>query len=31
MTEGMKLVKLPPHPKVNQFTFALELLGEALC
>jgi hypothetical protein len=31
LTAGMKLVKLPPQPKVNHFTFALELLGEAIC
>jgi len=31
LTDGTKLVKLPPHPKVNPFTFALQILGEALC
>jgi len=31
LTQGTRLVKLPPHPKLNPFTFAYEILGDALC
>lgn len=30
LTEGTKLVKLPPTPVVNPFTFAFQILGESL-
>jgi hypothetical protein len=31
LTQGTRLVKLPPHPKLNPFTFAYKILGDALC
>ena len=31
LTEGTKLVYIRPQPRPNPFTFAFEILGEALC
>jgi hypothetical protein len=30
LTEGTKLVKLPPRATLNPFAFAFEILGESL-
>lgn len=30
LTDGTRLVKLPPQPTLNPFAFAFEILGESL-
>ena len=31
LTEGSRLVYVRPHPRLNPYTFAFEILGDALC